>query len=369
MTIRVLGKKSIKAAIAGALVLGFATSGLAQPCPCDCNSDGTVSIAELIRSVSISLGTQPISNCSSADGNGSGTVAINELIRCVNASLGGCPNPVETPTFTPTRTPTGTATPTATISADCGNGVTDGGEECDDGLHCVSGDAGTLGDPCTTNDECSSETATGSCERRSGDGCQENCKLPACGDGFVDNQPGTCAADTCEGPNPFAGMSCEDDGDCSGETCDDGNTTEGADEGCPGNCRIETCVPSGNTLTVDINMDTTPNDLIVTSLELFVRYPEGRVRIPGSTNEASVRERVESVFPSVTLNDRDYGLVMVLLDPSLFGAEEGNVATIEFDICSDAPAATPTAFSCAVNAASDEGLLDITSQVSCSIGF
>lgn len=373
MTIRDFSKLTSKAALAAALLLGAASESDAQSCACDCNGDGTVTIAELIRAVNISLGAQPIDNCLSADGNNSGTVAINELIRCVNASLGGCPDPVETPTFTSTRTPTNTPTPTATIGADCGNGITDAGEECDDGTHCVSGDSGTLGDSCTTNDECSSETAEGSCERRSGDGCQENCMLPACGDGFVDNQPGTCAGDTCEGPNSFAGMSCEGDPDCSGETCDDGNNEEGATDSCPGNCRIATCVPSGNTLTVNVDMDATPDDLIITGLQLFVRYPEDRVRIPGSSNAPSVQDRVDSAtFPSITLNDRDYGLVMVLFDPSFFGAEEGNVATIEFDLCEGAPAPTSGAFSCSVDTASDDTIpvpMDVTSQVSCSLGF
>lgn len=59
-------------------------------CVGDCNGDGAVSIAELIRAVNISLGQAPIGNCSAADRNGDGSVSIAELIAAVNSSLEGC---------------------------------------------------------------------------------------------------------------------------------------------------------------------------------------------------------------------------------------------------------------------------------------
>jgi parallel beta-helix repeat protein len=69
----------------------IASAAPAQSCPGDCNGDGSVSIAELIRGVSISLGNQDISQCPSFDLNADGEVRINELISAVNASLEGCP--------------------------------------------------------------------------------------------------------------------------------------------------------------------------------------------------------------------------------------------------------------------------------------
>jgi hypothetical protein len=59
-------------------------------CPGDCDGDGAVSIAELIRAVNIALGTNDLSSCLAADRNGNGMVAINELIAAVNAALQGC---------------------------------------------------------------------------------------------------------------------------------------------------------------------------------------------------------------------------------------------------------------------------------------
>jgi hypothetical protein len=63
---------------------------LACGCVGDCNSDGAVSINELIRAVNISLELQPLENCTCADGNMDGRVTIAELIQAVNRSLDGC---------------------------------------------------------------------------------------------------------------------------------------------------------------------------------------------------------------------------------------------------------------------------------------
>jgi hypothetical protein len=65
--------------------------GAAPPaCTGDCDGDGQVTIAELIRGVTIALGTTPITQCSSFDANNDGQVSINELIAAVNNALGGC---------------------------------------------------------------------------------------------------------------------------------------------------------------------------------------------------------------------------------------------------------------------------------------
>lgn len=69
----------------------FVAAAPALACPGDCDGNGQVTIAELIRSVNIALGNAPVSNCAAADVNGNGTVAVNELIAAVNASLSGCP--------------------------------------------------------------------------------------------------------------------------------------------------------------------------------------------------------------------------------------------------------------------------------------
>lgn len=59
-------------------------------CPGDCDGDRSVTIAELLRGVGISLGA-PVETCERFDADGDGTVAISELVRGVNAALDGCP--------------------------------------------------------------------------------------------------------------------------------------------------------------------------------------------------------------------------------------------------------------------------------------
>jgi len=76
-------------------------------CPSDCDGNGGVAIAELIRAVNVALGRAAIGTCSAADRNGDGQVAIAELIAGVRAALDGCP-----PEATATDTPDPTETPT-----------------------------------------------------------------------------------------------------------------------------------------------------------------------------------------------------------------------------------------------------------------
>ncbi|HSP98351.1 MAG TPA: hypothetical protein VL049_14080, partial [Candidatus Dormibacteraeota bacterium] len=53
----------------------------------DCDGDGTVSVAELVRAVGIALETLPVSMCPAADRDGDGAVRIEELIAALNAAL------------------------------------------------------------------------------------------------------------------------------------------------------------------------------------------------------------------------------------------------------------------------------------------
>jgi uncharacterized repeat protein (TIGR01451 family) len=93
---------------------------------------------------------------------------------------------------------------------ECGDGVLDPGEECDDGNNV------------------------------DGDGCSANCTLEYCGDGVLD--PG----EECDDGNNVDGDGCSADckveycGDGNldpGEECDDGNNIDG--DGCSANCTLE----------------------------------------------------------------------------------------------------------------------------------
>ncbi len=60
-------------------------------CIMDCNDDGEVTVDEIILGTSISLGSQPISECGNADQDDNGTVTVDEIVRGIYNSLNGCP--------------------------------------------------------------------------------------------------------------------------------------------------------------------------------------------------------------------------------------------------------------------------------------
>lgn len=59
----------------------------------DCNSDGSVTIGELVLAVNISLGNAEYASCPAADTQGDERVSINELIMAITDALQGCECP------------------------------------------------------------------------------------------------------------------------------------------------------------------------------------------------------------------------------------------------------------------------------------
>jgi hypothetical protein len=70
-------------------------------CIGDCSRDRTVTVDELIRGVTIVLGTAPLDRCPVFDCNGDGVVTIACLVRAVNALLTGCRSTVAIPAIAP----------------------------------------------------------------------------------------------------------------------------------------------------------------------------------------------------------------------------------------------------------------------------
>lgn len=98
------------------LALCLTARPLSAACSGDCDADGVVTIAELVRGVNIALGRTPVAECAACDADGNGAVSIGELVSAVGATLDGCPI-TATPTTTPTTTPTAPlTTPTATAT-------------------------------------------------------------------------------------------------------------------------------------------------------------------------------------------------------------------------------------------------------------
>jgi len=126
----------------------------------------------------------------------------------------------------------------------CGNGIPTAGEACDGGPF----GSATCDPDCTVvicgdttlnpaaNEQCDDGNVT------SGDGCDANCSLTACGNGIP------TAGEACDDGNLVNGDGC--DANCSatgcgngiqtgGEACDDGNLVSG--DGCDTNCTLTAC--------------------------------------------------------------------------------------------------------------------------------
>jgi cysteine-rich repeat protein len=211
-------------------------------------------------------------------------------------------------------------------SSECGNGITDPGEECDDG-----------------NDD-----PTDSCNA---------CKLPRCGDGIP--QPG----EECDDGNQFAGDDCDNqchrpvcgDGVKAGnEECDDGNadSTDGCDQ-----CRqVVICGGSGLVATIAVSEGN------VGGLRNTVKYPAG-LDIPGSgpeTDGSRVVDLTGLTAPAAVVDtdtnadgiDDTVRIVYALIGGAEFGP--GPFAEIHFDCAAGTPIAR-SSFVCTVEQASDPG--------------
>jgi sugar lactone lactonase YvrE len=82
--------------IFAAVIVAVLQRSPAAACPGDCDSNDTVVVAELVRSVNVALGRVPLSQCGPIDETGDGGVSIEELVRAVDAFLNDCPEPVIT---------------------------------------------------------------------------------------------------------------------------------------------------------------------------------------------------------------------------------------------------------------------------------
>src|SRR5512144_2757592 len=60
-------------------------------CVGDCNSDGVVTVEEVLQGVNIALGSMLATGCAAVDANHDGDVTVNELLGAVHSALSGCP--------------------------------------------------------------------------------------------------------------------------------------------------------------------------------------------------------------------------------------------------------------------------------------
>jgi hypothetical protein len=60
-------------------------------CVGNCNSDGQVTVGEILTMVNIALGNASVDACFAGDANHDGQVTIDEILAAVHNALNGCP--------------------------------------------------------------------------------------------------------------------------------------------------------------------------------------------------------------------------------------------------------------------------------------
>ncbi len=248
-----------------------------------------VPIAALaIAALAAPAGAQCVGDC-----NGDGSVTINELITGVNIALGSSPI---------------TACPSFDSSGDGTVAINELIIGVNNALGTCTAVTPTATTPTATTSPTTSVTPVPT---------SDICARPSnnCGDGIPDVLSHT-------------------------ETCDDGNTID--DDGCPSNCCVKPCtLAQDRPLRVNVHFAANNPDVFLTSLNLFIRYPDGTLDVAGTNDDAAVLASVTSDIFAVTPRDFNYGLNLLLEDPSLVGYSDGVGATIEFRLCDSAAQAPP----------------------------
>ena len=252
------------------------------------------------------------------DCNGDGTVAINELITGVNIALGSAQV---------------SSCPSFDVNSD---GTVAINELIAAVNNALNGCTATSPTPTATTSPTTSVTPVPT---------SAICAQPstACGDGFPDVLSKT-------------------------ETCDDHNTVD--DDGCPSNCCVRECtLMQDRPLRVNVNFATTNPDVFLIGLSLWIRYPDGVIDVPGTDDAPPVIAAITSDIFAIGPRDFNYGMNLVLDDPTLLGYNEGTAATITFGVCDEAAAAPPiSSITCEVREGTDGAFQVVPAdQITCTL--
>ena len=255
--------------------------------------------------------------------------ALNSEVACEVSQITPRGVTVTTTTATvttgpPVTTTSTTSTTTTTRPFNCGNGVIDGAEECDDQNDNPADGCTNICTICGNGVQAPPGEACDDGNLDSGDGCDANCTVTACGNG-VSWPP---------------------------ETCDDGNLDD--QDTCPSDCIVDFCSPVEADIRVKVSFAGSDN---VNSLTVFLEYPEGKVNLVGFANMV-LPGAIESLIledygPILNSNDLDHALretiVVQVPDPILVG----DLFRVHFWTCAGAPAPLANEFPCTVLSAAN----------------
>lgn len=244
--------------------------------------------------------------------------------------------------------------------AQCGNGLLDSGERCDDG------------------------------NRNDGDACTAVCQPARCGDGAIEAGIEQCdglnlGRTTCEslgyaaGPGnrtlPGCSASCLFDLSLCGaalptptatapptatptmtptptvpvSNCGDGLLELGEScTSCPADCQPAPCTPGGVTVTFNVGLTSSGAP---SQVQVALAYRSSVVSLPGTGSDVSVRRRVRFAPPPpnpFVVNDLDYAVTIASTVASGLPTAPAPFATAQFDVCSGASDPTVEDLSCVV---------------------
>jgi cysteine-rich repeat protein len=152
------------------------------------------------------------------------------------------------------------------------------------------------------------------------DGCT-NCSIdpPACGNGRIE----------------------------AGETCDDGNTQNG--DVCPADCRVEPCTPTATRVDTTVRF-ARPTGTSVGGIVVYITYPDGRISLPGTGLEISVKARVTNPQSGFTINTNDFDYAIRVAESAANRTlnPANPLFRISYDLCQGETAPAAAAFTCTV---------------------